>query len=154
MAHPFFIIQDLSGSMAETGKKAAALYASKSIVGFIATYHSDVDYYLKSWSESIEDYSSKTQPHAKGNVKELVDFCNNNVDASIVILTDGALERSEARALQRLSSHPSLSVVLIGADALDSVWAKALGKERLYVAVDALECARHLISNHKEYRAS
>lgn len=154
MAHNFYIIQDLSGSMAEEGKKAAALYASKAIIGFIATYHSDVTYFLKSWSESIKDFSSKDQPQSRASVFELVDFCNTNLDASIVILTDGALERSEARTLKRLSSHPSLHVVLIGVDAIDNVWVKALGKERLYACVDALECARNLLMKIADSKAS
>ena len=154
MSQHLYVIIDSSGSMYEEGKRAASIYIAKSIAGFTKSHYPSTESAVLSWSNAIEKFPGASLSKRKPDFGPLVSFVKEHTDSHIILLTDGSFEKNDQDALAQLASHKSLSVVLMGADANDIFVKQALGKERVYAAVDGLMCVHDLFLNNYQQSPS
>lgn len=140
------IILDSSGSMNEEGKRTAAEYLLRAMVGFIRDYFPGVRCGAYSWGEKVTQYGDKSvNDGSQLNADALAAFVTEYQDIPIILISDGNFSECDRKSLVGMSVIEHIRAVMVGADANRPKLQKIIGQSRVYESTDAIECVRQLL---------
>jgi uncharacterized protein YegL len=142
-----YILIDVSGSMAEKGKKTVVRYLVYAIQGFLQSEYSEqrVEMYL--FGREITPYNIKIDFTGKADSRSLKKFLVDKGEATVLLLGDGSYSDDIQKTFK--ASGISMLAVMIGSDCNKAVLQKIAGRGNVYDAVDLSACLNRFMNLSK-----
>ena len=142
-----YILIDVSGSMAEKGKKSVVRYLIYTMQGLLQSEYpmNRVEMYL--FGKEIKPYEAKFNFMGKADSRSLKEFLADKGKAAVLLLSDGSYPDD----LQRIFTASAISImaIMIGSDCNKAVLQKLAGRGNVYDAIDLSACLNRFMDLSK-----